>query len=67
MSSSLACSRTYSSYVSVAAGVPADHPIRRLRILVDTILRELSDLLDTRYATLGGRRFHLSGFSGHRW
>lgn len=53
MSSSLACSRTYSSYVSVEAGVPADHPIRRLRILVDTILRELSDLLDTRYADAG--------------
>ncbi|BCT31258.1 hypothetical protein PproGo58_07530 [Pseudomonas protegens] len=35
------------------AGVPADHPIHGLRILVDTILRELSDLLDTRHADAG--------------
>lgn len=41
------------SYVSVEARVPADHPIRKLRILVDTILRELNDLLDTRYADAG--------------
>ncbi|WEK10604.1 MAG: transposase [Candidatus Pseudomonas colombiensis] len=41
------------SYVSVAVRVPADHPIRKLRILVDTTLRELNDLLDSRYAAAG--------------
>lgn len=42
------------SYVSVEARVPADHPIRKLRVLVDTILKELDGLLASRYAA-GGR------------
>lgn len=42
------------SYVSVEDRVPADHPIRTLRKLVDAILTELDDLLDSRYAE-GGR------------
>jgi len=42
------------SYVSVDERVPADHPIRKLRVLVDTILKELDDLLASRYAD-GGR------------
>ena len=42
------------SYVSVEDRVPADHPIRKLRILVDAILGELDELLAARYAQ-GGR------------
>src|SRR6185437_7206813 len=42
------------SYVSVEDRVPTDHPIRKLRILVDAILGELDDLLTARYAA-GGR------------
>ncbi|MEY2153096.1 IS5 family transposase [Rhodanobacter sp. 115] len=42
------------SYVSVEDRVPTDHPIRKLRVLVDTILGELDGLLGERYAE-GGR------------
>ena len=42
------------SYVSVDNRVPPDHPIRKLRVLVDAILGELDDLLAARYAA-GGR------------
>ncbi len=42
------------SYVSVEERVPSDHPIRKLRVLVDGILGELDDVLASRYAE-GGR------------
>lgn len=42
------------SYVSVEDRVPLDHPIRKLRVLVDTILKELDAVLASRYAA-GGR------------
>lgn len=42
------------SYVSLEERVPADHPIRTLRLLVDAILLELDPLLASRYAQ-GGR------------
>ncbi len=42
------------SYVSVEDRVPSDHPIRKLRVLVDAILGELDELLAARYAA-GGR------------
>jgi len=42
------------SYVSVEERVPKDHPIRTLRVLVDTILKEMDALLGSRYAA-GGR------------
>lgn len=41
------------SYVSVDARVPADHPIRRLRELVDGIQSEMDGLLEQRYAKTG--------------
>lgn len=41
------------SYISVEDRVPRDHPIRKFRILVDTILSELDDLLAARYALRG--------------
>jgi len=42
------------SYVSVEDRVPQDHPIRKLRVLVDAILKEMDGLLASRYAR-GGR------------
>lgn len=42
------------SYVSVESRVPEDHPIRKLRVLANTILRELDELFNERYAE-GGR------------
>lgn len=42
------------SYVSVEERVPSDHPIRKLRALVDSILGELDGVLASRYAE-GGR------------
>lgn len=42
------------SYVSVEERVPAGHSIRKLRVLVDTILKELDEVLAGRYAA-GGR------------
>lgn len=41
------------SYVSVEDRVPSDHPVRKLRVLVDTILQELDGELEKRYASLG--------------
>ena len=41
------------SYVSVGDRVPGDHPIRKLRVLVDTILGELDGVLAERYAATG--------------
>lgn len=41
------------SYVSVDARVPADHPIRKLRELVDGVLREMDGLFEARYAKTG--------------
>jgi transposase len=42
------------STVSVDQRVPADHPIRKLRVMVDAILKELDGVLASRYAA-GGR------------
>lgn len=41
------------SYVSVDARVPSDHPIRKLRELVDGVLREMDGLFEARYAKTG--------------
>jgi len=41
------------SYVSLNARVPNDHPMRRLRALVDTILGNMSGLFDARYSHTG--------------
>ena len=37
------------SYVSVDERVPAGNPIRKLRVLIDTILKEFDELLASRY------------------
>ena len=41
------------AYVSVEDRVPSEHPIRELRLLVDTILGELDGVLAERYACVG--------------
>jgi len=41
------------SYVSVEDRVPADHPIRGLRCLVDELLKNLDSILARRYADCG--------------
>ena len=41
------------SYVSLEERVPADHPIRKLRLLVDVILGELDEVFAERYARDG--------------
>lgn len=43
------------SYVSMEDRVPADHPLRRIKALVDPLLEELSPVFDRLYAD-GGRR-----------
>lgn len=41
------------SYVSAEQRVPADHPLRAIRALVDDILRDMSREFDRLYATVG--------------
>jgi transposase len=41
------------SYVPMERRIPADHPLRRLRPMVDTALQELSPQFDTLYARVG--------------
>ena len=41
------------SYVSPDARVPADHPLRAIRALVDGLLREMSPDFDGLYAAVG--------------
>ena len=49
------------SYVSAEQRVPADHPLRAIRVLVDEVLRDMSCEFDGLYAPSGGRRFRRSG------
>lgn len=41
------------SYVSAEQRVPADHPLRAIRALVDEVLRDMSREFDRLYATVG--------------
>jgi len=41
------------SYISAEARVPADHPLRPIRALVDEVLREMSPAFDGLYARVG--------------
>ena len=49
------------SYVSAEQRVPADHPLRAIRALVDDVLRDMSREFDGLYARVGVRRFRPSG------
>ena len=39
------------SYVSLEERIPREHPLRRLRVLVDAILANMSGLFDQGYRT----------------
>ena len=41
--------------VSAEDLIPADHPIRKIRVVVETVLAELDPVFEQKYAT-GGRR-----------
>ena len=41
--------------VSTEDLIPADHPIRKIRVVVDTVLAELDPIFDEMYATSGRR------------
>ena len=41
------------SYVSVESRIPADHPIRKLRVLVNAVLKEMDDDFAALYAKTG--------------
>jgi transposase len=41
------------SYISADKRVPRDHPLRTVRTLADTVLKELSPLLESLYAKVG--------------
>ena len=44
---------TMFSYVAPEQRVPADHPLRAIRVMVDDVLRKMSSLMDGMYATHG--------------
>ena len=41
------------SYVSLEERIPKTHPLRRLRVLVDAVLRSMSEAFDARYSHTG--------------
>ena len=41
------------SYVDLESRIPRDHPPRRMRLLVDAVLRSMSAEFDRRYARTG--------------
>lgn len=47
------CQGTLFSYVNLEDRVPAGHPLRRMKLLVDGILRAMSAEFDARYARTG--------------
>ena len=52
------------SYVSAEERIPADHPLRAIRALVDEILREMSRDFSRLYALTGARRCRRSASCG---
>ena len=53
------------SYVSVEDRVPSDHPIRTLRMHVDTILGQLYGPLASRYAVGGHPSINRGSYALH--
>jgi hypothetical protein len=49
------------SYISADKRVPKDHPLRTVRTLADTVLKELSPLFESLYAKLAVLRLPLRG------
>ena len=51
------------SYVSLEARIPAAHPIRKIRAVIDTALEEIEYHIDAQYSARGRPRFRQSSFS----
>jgi hypothetical protein len=49
------------SYISAERRVPKDHPLRAIRAMADTALKDLSKRFDGIYAARGVRRLRRSG------
>jgi hypothetical protein len=60
-------SYTMFSYVAPEQRVPADHPLRAIRTMVDTALRELSPEFGRLYRRRGVRRSRLRSCSAPCW
>ena len=52
---------TMFSYISAEQRVPREHPLRAIRVMADTALKELGPRFEAIYASSGGRRLHRSG------
>ena len=52
------------SYMAPEQRVPADHPLRKIRTLVDEVLREMSRDFSRLYARRDGRRLRRSDCCG---
>jgi hypothetical protein len=52
-----------SSYISPEQRVPANHPLRKLRPLVDTVLKRLSPRFTARYNRVGGPGYGVTRFA----
>ncbi len=44
------------SYLTLAQRIPADHPARQIRVLVDRALARMDAELEKLYSTTGGRQ-----------
>jgi len=53
------------SYISPEKRVPADHPLRPIRKMVDEILKEMSRNFRSCTPTWGVHRLRQSGYCGH--
>jgi hypothetical protein len=49
------------SYISIEDRIAADHPLRRMKRLTDTVLSSMSPQFDELYAEGGAHRFRPSG------
>jgi transposase len=52
------------SYVALEDRIPADHPLRGVRALVDAVLAEMSKDFDGLYSEVGRPQLHPSGYCG---
>ena len=47
--------------------IPSDHPIRKIRVVVDAVLAELDQVFDGMYAVGGRRASRRRSCSSRRW
>ena len=41
------------SYIDLESRIPADHPIRKIKCIVDKAIKEISDYFDDMYSSIG--------------